>query len=365
MKKNLIFFMSNFIYGGAGNSISKLCLNLPKKDYKISIISIGKCDYTKILLKNNIKVYELKKRKLIFSLFLIYKLLKKIVLKNHKNILISNIHYNNIILTLIARRIQGLKIILVERTPLQELNIYFSKLDFFKKKIISFLLNIIYPFADVIIANSNGIKKGFNYPLIKKVMVIYPPSLKAVNNQNRQNLKRKNYKAVCFSRFSKEKNLECAIKSFIYLKNENIKLTIYGEGELKIKLKSLITKLNLNHKVFLKKHTNNPQKEMKKFDMLISPSFFEGCSNTLIEGLNNNLLVIASNCPGGNSEILSYGKSGLLFKTNNEFDLYLQIKKIIKKFAYYKSKSKKYKSNLNKFLLSSNVINFSRIFEKI
>ena len=40
---------------------------------------------------------------------------------------------------------------------------------------------------------------------------------------------------------------------------------------------------------------------MKKFDILISPSFFEGCSNTIIEALNNNLVVIASNCPGGNS----------------------------------------------------------------
>ena len=38
MKKNLIFFMSDFSFGGAGNSISKLCINLPKKDYKISII---------------------------------------------------------------------------------------------------------------------------------------------------------------------------------------------------------------------------------------------------------------------------------------------------------------------------------------
>ena len=34
MKKNLIFFMSDFSFGGAGNSISKLCLNLSKKIIK-------------------------------------------------------------------------------------------------------------------------------------------------------------------------------------------------------------------------------------------------------------------------------------------------------------------------------------------
>ena len=69
---------------------------------------------------------------------------------------------------------------------------------------------------------------------------------------------------------------------------------------------------------------------MKKFDILISPSFFEGCSNTIIEALNNNLVVIASNCPGGNSEILSNRSSGLLFETNNEYDLSIKINKILK-----------------------------------
>ena len=48
MKKNLIFFMSDFSFGGAGNSISKLCLNLPKKNYHISVICIGICGYKKI-----------------------------------------------------------------------------------------------------------------------------------------------------------------------------------------------------------------------------------------------------------------------------------------------------------------------------
>ena len=97
-------------------------------------------------------------------------------------------------------------------------------------------------------------------------------------------------------------------------------------------LLELINNLYLNKKVFIKKLTNFPQKEMKKFDILISPSFFEGCSNTIIEALNNNLIVIASNCPGGNAEILNYGKSGLLFRTNNERDLYFKIKKSYQQF---------------------------------
>ena len=77
-------------------------------------------------LKNNITVYELNSKKLIFSIFLISNLLKKIVKKKYKNILISNIHYNNVILTLIAKRINNLKTVLVERTPLEELTYIFQ-----------------------------------------------------------------------------------------------------------------------------------------------------------------------------------------------------------------------------------------------
>ncbi len=357
--------MSDFSFGGAGNSISKLCINLPKKDYKISIICIGKCSYKKLFEKNKIDVYELKNRKLIFSIFSLSQILKKILKKNYKNILISNIHYNNIVLTLIAKQIDNLKIILVERTPLQELDIYFSKFDFLKKKIIKFLIEVLYPKSDIIIVNSNGIKNGFSKSLTKKVKVIYPPSLRNVYKLKKKFKKNSLFKAVCFSRLSKEKNLECAIKSFKFLENQNISLTIYGNGTLRENLLELINDLYLNKKVFIKKLTNFPQKEMKKFDILISPSFFEGCSNTIIEALNNNLIVIASNCPGGNAEILNYGKSGLLFQTNNEHDLYFKIKRVINNFNFFLNKSNKHRNNLKRFLLKSNLEKFSETFENI
>ena len=365
MKKNLIFFMSDFSFGGAGNSISKLCVNLPKKNYKISVICIGKCDYKEILRKNYIDVYQLKNKKLIFSIFSIYNLLKKIFDKRYKNILISNIHYNNIILLIIAKKIKHLKIILVERTPLEELNIYFSKIDFLKKKIINFLIKILYPLSNTIIANSKGIKNGFNKSLQKKIKVVYPPSLPKIKRLRKKIYQKNIFKAVCFSRLSKEKNLECAIKSFQFLKNKNISLTIYGEGILKNDLLSLINKLNLKQKVIIKKFHKNPESEMKNFDILISPSFFEGCSNTIIEALNNNLIVIASKCPGGNAEILSYGKSGLLFKTNNEYDLFLKINKILSNSSFYFNKLKNHRRNLKKFLVSFNVEKFSNIFKRI
>ncbi len=366
IKKNLIFFMSNFSSGGAGNSISKLCLNLSQKEYKITIISLGKCAYSKIFKRNNIDVHELKNRKLFFSIKDIKNTIEKCFQDSCKNILISNIHYNNIILTLIARRINGLRIILVERTPLEELDIFFSIKDFLKKKIIKFLIKFIYPLSDTIVANSSGIKKGFPKNLKKNVKVIYPPSItKILKRKKLRKISKKKLEMVCFSRLTIEKNIECAINSLNYLKNENVSLTIYGNGNLKEKLISLSKKFDLSDKILFKNHTNNVLKDIKKFDILISPSFFEGCSNSIIEALNNDLIVIASNCPGGNCEILANGRFGQLFLTNNSYDLSLKIKKILRNFDHFKYKYRKQKIKLSNFLLSKNVKEYSKLFEKV
>ena len=73
----------------------------------------------------------------------------------------SNIHYSNVIIILIRYFIKPLKIILVERTPIEELDIYFNLKDFLKKKILKFLVKYTYPFADLIICNSFGIKRVY------------------------------------------------------------------------------------------------------------------------------------------------------------------------------------------------------------
>ena len=98
MKIHTIFFLSEFVLGGAGNSIYKLCKNLPKKNYQISIICVKKCYYKKLFKKEGIDVYEINAKRALFAFFKIKKLLSKIISKNYKsNIFLSNINYSNVL----------------------------------------------------------------------------------------------------------------------------------------------------------------------------------------------------------------------------------------------------------------------------
>ena len=102
--------------------------------------------------------------------------------KNIKNILVSNINYTNVISVLFLRKINNLKIILVERTPLKELDIYKSFFDFFKKSIIKFFIKRLYINSDKIICNSKYMSNNFFRKFKMKLTTINPHSLLNYNN---------------------------------------------------------------------------------------------------------------------------------------------------------------------------------------
>jgi hypothetical protein len=209
IKKNLIFFLPNFSKGGAANSIIRLCEGLDKKKYNIYIISIGKNSYKNRIKKFSKKIYELNFKKTIFSFFHIRKIVIQIIAKNKKTLFISNINYANVLSVIFLRNIDNLKIILVERTSLNELDIYFSIKDFFKKKIIKILMIILYKKADKIIANSRRVAKLLKNLINVKTFYIYPPSVKKVYDYKKLKFNKKKCLRILTTRgLAKEKNLK-------------------------------------------------------------------------------------------------------------------------------------------------------------
>ncbi len=131
-KKNLIFFLPDFVCGGGGKSITSLCKNLNKKKFQISIICLNKC-YYKNELKSFCKIYEIPKSKVLFAQSEIKKIIKKNIHLNEENIFISNLFYANALTALFQKKYSNLKFVFTERTAFKELSIYFGFKDFIKK----------------------------------------------------------------------------------------------------------------------------------------------------------------------------------------------------------------------------------------
>lgn len=131
--------------------------------------------------------------------------------------------------------------------------------------------------------------------------------------------KEEDYKVMAMGRLSPEKGFDILIKAFKGIVEENInaKLYILGDGPLKKALENLIDKLNLNDNVYLVGQKSNPFNIMKKCDLFVLSSHYEGQSMVLLEALTLGTNALASDIPA-NSYVLKFGDYGMLAENTPE-----------------------------------------------
>ena len=333
-QKNIFFFLPNFSIGGAGNSVTNICKNISSKNYNITVFSIGKNLYKKELLKFKVNIVELKKEKTFFSIFKIIKYIN-FKYKNKKIIFVSNINYANVLSCIFIKRIRGVKLVLIERTPIQELQIYFNYSEIVKKKIILILLKLFYEKADFIIGNSKKLSKDLS-KIIKYNIQTITPYIDIISVKKRYN---KILRLVWVGRNSPEKNIDDFINSLHLLKNLNIKILIVTNKNIRnIKKRiPLSFKKDTNFIKFNKKNNLN-NKLYYNSDILVNTSLYEGFPNVIAEAINHKCLIITSDSFGGKNDLIKSEKYGLVYKTKNFKELSVKILFAVKNFEKCKNK---------------------------
>ena len=367
MKINLIFFLSRFGMGGAGNSIFRLCKGLSKKKFNISVICLKNCSYEKEFNKNKIKVYKVNLNKTSFAMIKILKITKFLISKKYKkNIFISNIHYANILSLIFLRNLNNLKIVLVERTPLMELSIYFGFVDLIKKNVIKLLIYLLYNLSEAIVCNSANISKHFKNKYRLRTKTIFPPSIinffpvrKKIYKKNKTLI----IATVC--RLTKEKGLDVLFQALSLLNFENYKLLIAGDGKEKLKLKQLSDKLNISSKIKYLGFLKDIKPLLKLSNLYVNTSYFEGFPNSVVEAINYGTPVICSQSHGGINEILLNGKCGTIFDNRNPLDLTTKIEEYYNNPKKYFLKTKLAKKNIKRFTLKKNILSYENLFNKL
>ena len=361
MKINLFFFISDFNFGGASNSIFNFLNNIDTKKFKLFMIFIGKSDYKNLLPKNinviNIKTGN-KRFRTIRSFFKIKKIIIDKTKKNTNNVFISNIHYSNIISIFFLRRIENLKLAIFERTSITELDIFFSISSFLKNQVVKFLLKIMYKKADLILTNSKVLSNELlTLGLVSNV--VYSATLKKILSKKKIK-KRSFYNIIEVGRLTPQKDYLTIIKSIKKLKKKNFKLKIYGDGYLRNKLESFIKINNLDKKIKILGHIENKNKIYANADLLIHAAIFEGLPNNIVEAINYSVPVIAANGAGGTSEVLNDGAYGSLFEPKNYKQLSYKIDKFLVNPTKLQKKVVKGRVGLKKFMILNTTKNLEK-----
>lgn len=331
MNKKIFIFIPSFESGGVERNAVIVANGMLEKGYDVFVVYCRKIDAQFLKLNKGVKKVKLNRLPYlpfiherivdaISSVLFGFFVLQKVV--DNKSVMIS--FQSNVVAIGLAKLLR-VKVIV-------RLSNHYSNVEFEKsklRKISEYLKKILYKRADVVIANSQELADDYSRVLGCPVKVVYNPiDIEMVRGKSRDLIideifmKKDRPIVLGVGRLSIQKNFGFLIRSFAQsIKKVNAYLVIIGEGSERQKLEKLIKSLNLEGSVILMGHKDNVFPYLKRSDIFVLSSLYEGMPNALIEAVALKIPSISTNIKTGPKEILLNGEGGQLVEVNNIDDL--------------------------------------------
>ena len=319
---DIAFFLVNLDGGGAERVMLSLASGFAEKGFKVDLVLVKLEGEYLSLIPDNLRVINFSHPRLVTSLPLLVNYLKK----NRPKVLISALEDPNT-LAIIAKILARVPTKIVV-TLHNHLSRYCTQSNELKRKITPFLIRWLFPYADAVVAVSQGVaddavKMSGLSP--KQIKVIYnpiftPDLLEKIHQPvDRPWLAEHQLPVILgVGRLSKQKDFPTLIRAFALVKQQYpVKLIILGQGEELTNLEALVAELDLVDDVAFPGFVANPYAYMHKAKMLVMSSIFEGFGNVIVEAAIARTQVVATDCESGPSEILANGKYGRLAKVGD------------------------------------------------
>lgn len=331
MKKKIIFFLYTLSGGGAERTVINIINNLDKERFDITLV-LGTNDNNDYIdfLPDDIDVKALDSKKLRYSLIKLIKVINSV----KPDLIFSTLNPNNLIV-LLAKCLTFKKIPVVVREANNRTQA--GSATFANKMITFFFYNF---FANKVIALSEGVKKDLlnNFSIKEnKIAVIYNPIeiqlIKKLENEIIEDVLFKDEEQIIVSvgRLVKQKDYPTLLKAIKIVTDKiNIRLLILGKGPLENELKNMCKVLKIENNVEFIGFKKNPYKYLKKSDLFILSSKWEGFGHVIVEAMVTGTPVISTNCNSGPSEILENNKYGILVPVEDHIALSEKILEMLK-----------------------------------
>ncbi len=198
-----------------------------------------------------------------------------------------------------------------------------------KDQVTATLAGHIYPYADGVIAVSEGVAKSIvadtNVSMDQITVLNNPIDLDAIQSGVRQPVDHEWLTdptlepIVSVGRLKQHKGFSVLLESVSRLRESRpeIRLLIIGEGSDRDRLESLAHELEIEDIVSFTGYTDNPYIYMHHSSVFATASTAEGLPTVLIEALACGASIVSTNCKYGPREILCDGEYGRLTPVND------------------------------------------------
>lgn len=186
------------------------------------------------------------------------------------------------------------------------------------------LRDATYPHVDHVIAVSGSVAddlRGLNRSWLPRVRVIYNPIVSPALQRLAVRevtgigpLHAASPLLVSVGRLTPAKDQATLLRAFATVRRDHpdAGLVLAGEGPLRGALEALAIELGITEALHMPGYLENPYPLMKRADVFVQSSQWEGLPTVLVEALALDTPVVATNCAGGVAEVLEDGRAGTL-----------------------------------------------------
>jgi glycosyltransferase involved in cell wall biosynthesis len=340
-KIKILYFHPTVVFGGAERATANFLAGLDRSKFEVVFVS-KKGVFKDLFVKKFLYIDDLclsDSFKDIRALIRDVKTMKNLIKEESPDIIFGMLHYGCIVLSGIKFFLRDkVKVVVSPRTPSKDAINFYFKDDLRKRLGWNFMVRFFCKYPDYIIVPCEGMREEciseYKADKSKVHTIKNVVKMDVIDRLSRENMELedvdKSFVISTSGRLAAEKNLSVLIKAVALLrKTIEVKLWIIGEGPERPFLEALASQLHILRDVVFWGFQGNPYKFIKRSDVFVHTSLFEGFANMIWEVIACGVPVIATDCHYGPGEIIDHMKNGMLVPVSDEVALMQAIRHLL------------------------------------